>query len=77
MAQPGSVVTHIKVDDILLGGQSSSVNRIYHVPDERFNAVGPAEQWQHCYGYAIEERIRCFDLDNRIVLHSRDGYLAG
>ena len=43
MAQPGSVVSHIKVDDILLGGQSSSVNRIYHVPDEMFNVVGLGE----------------------------------
>ena len=43
MAQPGSVVSHIKVDDILLGGRSLSDNRIYHVPDEMFNVVGLGE----------------------------------
>ena len=46
-------------------------------PTKCLMLLGSAKQWQHCYGYAIEERIRRFDLDNRIVLHSRDGYLAG
>ena len=39
--------------------------------------LGRRNNGNDCYEYAIEERIKRFDLDNRIVLHSRDGYLAG
>ena len=67
VTQPGAVVSHIAVKDISLGGQSLNDNRIYHVPDEEFNVVGPVDL--PCViapAYATEERIWCFDFDNRM-----------
>lgn len=67
VTQPGAVVSHIAVKDISLGGQSLNDNRIYHVPDEEFDVVGPVDL--PCViapAYATEERIWCFDFDNRM-----------
>ncbi|WP_418683806.1 hypothetical protein [Alistipes putredinis] len=67
VTQSGAVVSHIAVEDISLGGRSLNDNRIYHVPDEEFDVVGPVDL--ACLiapAYATEKRIWCFDFDNRM-----------
>ena len=67
VTQPGTSVSNIVVEDISLGGRSLNDNRIYHVPDERIDIVGPIDlACTIAPVYATEERIWCFDFDNRM-----------
>lgn len=56
--QPGTSVSSVEVESISLGGQPLNSNKIYVVPAEMEAQIAPL--------YAIEERIWCFDFDNRM-----------
>lgn len=59
VAQSGTGVSKIEVEDISLGGQSLNSNSIYYVPGKTEAMIAPV--------YATEKRIWCFDFDNRML----------
>ena len=58
IAESGSGISKIEVEDISLGGQSQNSKSIFHVPSEIGATIAPV--------YAKEKRIWCFDFDNHI-----------
>lgn len=60
--QPGTGMPNIEVESISLGGRSLNDNRIYYYPD-----VEVASEPLVAPMYATEERIWCFDFDNRML----------